>query len=827
MTKWILTPAKKRTAAEVGQKAANLSFLILHDYSVPKTVFVPVAAFDAVLRENRLDDKVRSVMGKQIAMQTLTELRVQIERLVFPEKLQSELAGFLEFWRKSGVRALAVRSSAISEDLGNHSFAGQYFSELNVPPDAKAVARAMRKVWASLFSERLWSYCQEHGLPLPAHSMGIILQEMVQARFAGVAFSQNPLAPEKDEVFIEFAEGNARQLVDGEVVPRQIYLNREKLRAGTPKDALLNINAHLPEWQAFVQRILQLEKQVGTPVDVEWAFDGKNYYFLQFRPVTTLTAGIIWSDENVGEVIPDVVTPFSWSILQPVTNGAYRYFLRNLGLSMPKEPLFALYEGKVYFNQNAFRRVMESFYLSTYLGAENKLGLKNMFKLVRFGYLLVRLGFFLLRLPYKIWPWNRTVPKEVIITGENLKPDRRIREIKRLLRYTRQLMNLHISVTIFAEIFYQALDKMCKTWCVQWDIDAARLLQGIGDVESTRPARALWEIGQWIRKNEVYREKFSQMTVEQLREWLAELPTRDPLRKAIDLFFEHYGHGALHEFELLYPRWQEDPGYILQSLRNFARYQRNGFDLQNRLLRLEKERNTLKEKALTGLRKQSWVRYRLFRYLLKKAEYFSLEREILKQQIVRLFAGIKEHLTVLSHHYFDDPRAIFYLTWPEVRELVRGKLKGQELTLKIQQRRLLRNRQSETLHPSRIKQIGNRWLALDSSETTEKDLVGIPCSSGVTEGRVQVVMQADENVQFERGDILVTKATNPGWTPLMVLAGGIITEIGGALSHGAIIAREFGIPMIAAVPKVTSRLKSGQWIRMNGQSGTIEILEED
>ncbi len=829
MAKWIFNSGKKLNAEQVGQKAANLSYLIQHGYPVPKTAFISVGALSKSLQNNRLEAPIKELLQKESAAlvppETLKDVRQKIEQLVLPEDLQDELAALLKQWRADGVQHLAVRSSAVSEDLGAQSFAGQYFSALQVDADLEAVSQAVRQVWASLFSDRVWSYCRQHDVPLPAQAMGVIIQEMVPARFAGVAFSQNPLQPEKEEVFIEYAVGSGQQLVDGEVVPGQLHLSKEKIHTGTLKFG--DVQRELGGLQEFVNRLLRLEEQTGSAVDVEWAFDGTTYYFLQFRPITTLGIGIVWSDENVGEVIPDVVTPFSWSILQPMTNGAYRYFLRNLGLRMPKQPLFTLYEGKVYFNQNAFRQVMEAFYLTTYLGPEKRISFKKLFKLLKLNYLLLRLGYFLLRLPYKIWPWNRVIPDQLIYSNENLTPQRHIREIKRLLGYARKAMNLHISVTIFAEIFYQALDKVCAAWCADEGIEASRLLQGIGDVESTQPARALWEIGQWIRNNETYRERFTKMSVDELQQWLANQPRRDPLRKAIDLFFEHYGHGALHEFELIYPRWREDSGYILQSLRNYARYQRNGFNLQEHLRTLEQERQALKEKALNHLQKYSWLRRKLFKYLLKKAEYFSFEREILKQQIVRIFAGLKAHLNALSNHYFDDGQAIFYLTWPEVQALVKGQLKGKELTLKIQQRRLLRNRQMEMVHPSRLKQIGDRWLPLTETGAAEGALTGIPCSPGVVEGKVQVILQADEGTQFERGDILVTRATNPGWTPLMVLAGGIITEIGGALSHGAIIAREFGIPMIAAVPEVTSRLKSGQWVRMNGQTGTIELLEED
>ncbi len=829
MAKWILKAAKNLSAEQVGQKAAHLSYLIMHGFRVPPAFFVPLSALQETLKINGLWQEFNALARPDtlpdLSSEALNRLRGKMGTMPLPEAFRQELKSLLSRWQKEGLQELAVRSSAASEDLNTQSFAGQYETVLNVPPQLEAVERAIRRVWASLFSERVISYVRQNTRPLPAQAMGVILQEMVPARFAGVAFSQNPLQAEKEELILEYVAGNGQRLVDGQANPKRLVFSREKITAGTAD--FRQAEKDLPQIDAFVQLILHLEKKVGQPVDVEWAFDGQDYYFLQFRPITALQEGIIWSDENVGEVIPDVVTPFSWSILQPMTNGAYRYFLRRLGLRMPKEPLFTLYEGKVYFNQNAFRKVLNAFYLSTYLNPRKKLRITTLPALLKPGYLYLRLAFFLLRLPYKIWPWNRSVPDRLLFTGPKQSPQVHLKEIKQRLRWAAKVMNFHISVTIFAEIYYQALDKLCTLWCASQKIEAARLLQGIGDVESTRPARALWEIGQFIRRNDRYREKFSQLTVDELQAWLDNLPRRDPLRKALDLFFEHYGHGALHEFELIYPRWQEDPGYILQSLRNYARYRRNGFDLQQRLRSLEKERIAATQKVLEYLKEQSRWKYKLFRHLLKKAQYFSLERELLKQQIVRLFFGLKRHLVAVSRHFFDDDQSVFYLTWPEVQRLVKGQLRGKELTLKIQQRRLLRNKQMEMVHPARIKQVGTRWIPLEEAGTADEHLRGIPCSPGIVEGRVRVVLNIDQGAQFEKGEILVTRATNPGWTPMMVLAGGIITEIGGALSHGAIIAREFGIPMIAAVSGITGQLKSGQWVRMNGQTGTIERLEED
>ena len=820
MRKWIVPNERGVSPEKVGRKAANLAFLREKGFLVPRTAFVVVPAFRNFLRHNRLLALVRQVRQQEEVsemLQTLAGLRKRIERGSLPEAFASEIGTLLDEWKAQGVSALAVRSSSVKEDLEQQSFAGQYASLLNVPLTVNAVAQAVKKVWASLFSDAVWSYCREHHLSPPGEEMGVILQAMVPAQYAGVAFTRTPLQEDDDELLLEFVEGLGEKLVDGTAVPRQIRWKRKdhSFNAKLANERRLS----LPGLPDFVQELLRLEGLVGRPVDVEWAFAGGRYYFLQFRPITTQENATVWSDENVGEVIPDVVTPFSWSILEPMTNGAYRYFLRKVGLRAPSEKLFALYEGKVYFNQTAFKKLLETFYLSTHLRADKSNWQKGL-GLIHLAYLLLRVAFFLRVLPRRAARVRR-LKRNAGFPASKV----RIKELRACLKQAQNLMNVHVAVTIFAEIFYQALDKVCREWCPEQGIEASKLLQGIGEVESTRPAQALWEIGQLIRHSETYRPTVQKLEPDEIGPWVDTLSQGDPLRKALQLFFETYGHGALHEFELLYPRWAEDPSYIYRTLKNYVTPRNNGFDLKKHLKKLSEEKYQLEQKAETQLQKFLLRRF-LFKYLLKKAEYFSFEREILKQALVRCFARLRQELVAIGKERLGSARAVFFLTWPEVQQLLRYEIDDGQIALKVRERQLLRQRQMQTEHPRRLKQWAGRWLPLDAPVASGRTLHGIACSAGMVEGRVRVVLQAEQGGTFEKGEILVTRATNPGWTPLLILAGGIITEIGGALSHGAIIAREFGIPMVAAVEDATKRLHTGQWVRLNGQTGTIEILEE-
>ncbi len=807
-----------RASRIVGQKAKNLSTLERLGFTIPKSVVVPVSVFRKQLKRQGLLPIVERLQNSNSAPELLAEIRRTLQNAPVLAELKNRLEKLLLNWQQQGVQSLAVRSSAINEDLPTFSFAGQYHTSLNVPLTVEAVVKAINEVWASAFNDSVWDYYLKNELSFKRFGMAVILQEMVDPLKAGVAFSQNPQMPESEEILVEYVEGLGKDLVDGEAEPRRIVVPRRKLTNPVSED--------LPGFEKFLQDLLRLEKTVGFPVDVEWALaKNSTYYFLQFRAITALKNAVIWTNENVGEVIPDVVTPFSWSILKPITNGGYQYFLRHVGLRQKNQQLFTLYEGKVYFNHNAFQQTLQAFYLSQYLQP----GISLFKKITNVGtllYRLGRLGAFSVQLPAKIRRVTaKKLPASEIPEGWNEK--RLLSELKQCLREIKKVMNVHVSCSIFAEIYYQLLDKFCKEHFPDTEMDASRLLQGIGEVESTRTARALWEIAQWIKTKPQYVEFFQQHEPSEIVEWVRDLPEGSTLKTQIEVFLETFGHASLHEFEILYPRWREDPTYVFLILKQYLTGNLNDIDVQDRLRSLETERDWNIKKAEELLKNAGKSQKILFGYLLKKAEYFSFEREVLKQRLVRLFDRLKRLVTGLNRRFFEEPDAIFYLTLDEISRVVREGSVAETLQLRINERREQRSRQLEMKHPERLKQIGDQWIPLWQSEPAEGVWSGLPCSAGVVEGRAHVLLNPEQSGDFKAGDILVTRATNPGWTPLISIAGGIVSEIGGALSHGAIIAREFGIPMVAAVKDATRLIKTGQMIRVDGQNGTIEILSKE
>ncbi len=836
---YLLEVDKKTTLETAGAKAYNLGRLIRYKYNVPSTLVLSVEAFRTFFRYNRLDDLwvalKRTVAGNKPPSQVV-EAAAALRRAVImgeiPEDIHGQIAEAANrhHWLHSS--KAAVRSSAINEDLVQHSFAGQYSSYLNVETDSSSLVHAIKGVWASQWSETLVIYCRKNDLDIPGPEIAVIIQQMVDAEIAGVLFSRNPYNLNANEIIVEYVSGLGDALVSGEKTPTHLVYQRRQANFKNA-DKTLTRSKETP-LRLLIAQALHLEKKTGLNVDLEWALADKQIYILQMRPITTMGQGILWTDENVGEVIPDIVTPYSWSILNPITNNAFRNYLSHAGIeNYPPGGLFGLFNGKVYFNRSAFQETLDYFYPSSYLRKLSEEGASRAKKIRRLLLFPLQIAKALLR----FYGFSQKLPARINAFYKNhkdllakcgYKKDQTVghalRSARSIVQSHEQTMFLHISDTIFAELFYQVLRKLGARWLpAEYSVD--RLLSGLDGAESVKSGEALWEIAQKVRGEQKLEEVFAKSTVPEI-EVLIKQPEFKEIRRDIGAFIRDYGHGALHEFELLFPRWWEDRAYIYTNINNYL--ENPSFDLPKHKAELRRRREELYEQAL---KKLSFLKRMFFKFLYRKAVFFSTHRENLKQRFLMAHSLLKKHLLHIGRHLkhkavFAAGKDIFFVEHEEIPALLNDENFAMNIMPEIEKRRKRRSENKKSRHPRRLMQIGETWKPLyDESEETSADMNGIGCSSGLVEGPVRVIEDESMFVHLQKGEILVAKSTNPGWTPLFVSAAGVITEIGGALSHGAIIAREYGLPMVAAVNNATRQLKTGDIIRLNGDSGHITILK--
>lgn len=849
MYKYFYTLDEKVDIANVGGKAYNLAKLHKESFLIPETQLLSIKAYNEFFQLNKLQDHIDLIQDQLTGKTTDLELESKIEplqklirngRMSFP--LATELELICKSFNKSEKVKLAVRSSAIMEDLVEHSFAGQFTTVLNVEANIYALQEAVKKVWASQWNRSAVYYHKRMGLSLQNLGMGVIIQKMVQPQISGVLFTVNPKNHNKNELVLEYIRGACEKLVSGRQTPVHLIYNRAKEKFS---DEHLVEQRHKRFFKSLIIQALQIEKEFNKPADIEWALHIGKMYFLQYRPITTFAIseaeGILWTNENVGEVIPDVVTPYCWSILESITKDSTVWFLKKLAVKKyPDCGLFSLYKGKVYFNKTEFNKILKLFYISEYINSIREKSINKIkkstaliFYILKTLWSMLHIGIFTVTLPVKIKrrlnSFQRKLKRIKFTDGGDTRYS--YKKSLEILNLQKRTMALHISGTIFAEVYYHYLKKICKEWFAgEPSLGVDDLLIGLNSAESAKSGTALLNLAKQISSNKEAFIIFEKEPIDLIEEKLSKIDNGEEIAAKIEDFINEYGHEALHEFELFYPRWREDKSYIFTNIQNYLKAP-GSYDLEEDIKKLSSRRIKNRENAFAHLKGIKNIFRRIFFiYLLKKAEFFSTQRENLKQAFVKAHSELKKHLLDIGkelqkQNIIDNANDILFITNAGIRNLVFNKIGVESIKELIKKRKEKREQYSGEKHPAQIKQVGDVWIPIAVNDKQSSfHLSGIGCSGGTAEGRVNIILSAEDFTQMEKGDILVTRFTNPGWTPLFVLASGIVTEIGGALSHGAIIAREYGIPMIAAVQGATGSLKTGDRILVNGNTGEIQLL---
>jgi pyruvate,water dikinase len=576
---------------------------------------------------------------------------------------------------------------------------------------------------------------------------------------------------------------------------------------------------------AVVRLARRVEAWAGRPQDVEWAIDqAGRVHLLQARPVTVVgssrRAATRWTRDNVGEVVPDPVTPLSWSVLEPLGNGAFAGVLRRLGMGRVPAGLFGRFYGRVYLNQTLFQAVMGRFYIS-------HAGWRALPRLAPTG---LRVLWQLFRLPGEAERVIRAV-QERRWAEEGLDlaapaPADLLDRVEEWRRLGAAVMEVHLAVTTVAELLYQTLDKVLSRWG-DGSVGPASLMAGLKGGRSAEVGRALAALAREVRRDEGLRDLVMGTVPQALPARLAETEPGRALWARIEAFLAEHGHGAPQEFELAAPRWRDDPTVILSALQAQVRAAGEEPTVDPAAVRIAATARV--ERRLNPA--QRW----LFRRLLRWAQAFTLAREDLKYHFVLAHGRLRDlYLDIaaglVAEGRLGDREDIFFLTANEVEELVGGERTPEEGRRRVAERRRAWEGYQKGVPPQALDQWadGRLWPVIPSAPPGGGDgplLRGLAASPGAYTGRARVVRTVDDGAALEAGEVLIAPAASPGWAPLLMAAGALVTEIGGALSHGAIIAREYGLPAVLNVGDATRRIRTGQLVHVDGSAGVVRLVE--
>lgn len=719
-------------------------------------------------------------------------------------------------------KPLAVRSSAIGEDGAKHSFAGVHDSVLGVR-GLEAIEAAVRQVLRSYKSAAALAYRERIGVPIGDGLAAVLLCEMVggsrgEPECAGVAFTCDPVTGSLDDIVVELVAGLGDKLVGGAVTPDRARIS---LRSGAI-EADEGFLALLPEPRVreLVRAIMRIEWALNdgddeTRFDVEWALEGDRIVILQARPVTStaqsarLPGGAIWSQANLIEVLPGILSPLSWSLARPGIRWVLREPFDQAGHVAPDDlVLVRRTDGRPFIELSALQWLGWINFgtlpsaINENLGGEapeidtGRVDTTFSDRVAR-GLGALRLLRHLVGLKATLEPQLarlRARADDVIASQK--------RDLTRaqLCREWEDLAELSLDVplglaaaaavpwlTIAKQLLQQRLDGN------QVNAVIGGLMAGRRGTVSAEQALALAQIGA-LRSNA---EKTA-------------LRTR---------FLETYGHRGFDELELENPRWRERPSDLDELERGFL-------DPEQIRRRMEQRR----EEAECELAKLPWWTRKAVRYLVEKIAYGFAIREEARSESVRVLGGFRAIALEVGQRLSErgeiaERRDVFHLTVPDIMAYLHGDWDGRGADVLVSQRKLQREQWRALPDPPHIirshgeDRAGASQPPLQSGEV----LHGIGVAPGRAAGTARIVLDPSSLGEFEVGDILVARATDPAWTPLFLKAGGIVVEHGGYLSHGAIIAREFGIPAVVNVKDGLRALEGNREVSIDGNHGTVAL----
>ncbi|MFG1656736.1 rifamycin-inactivating phosphotransferase [Micromonospora chersina] len=847
--------------AVVGGKGAHLGALARIDgLRVPAGFCVTTEAFRRVLADapsidDRLDQLARLNPDDREAISTLSaDIRRTIEGTPLPHDVAAAITRALT--ELGAEAAYAVRSSATAEDLPTASFAGQQDTYLNVIGPA-AILRHVSRCWASLFTERAVTYRQRNGIDHRAVHMAVVVQKMVFPRAAGVLFTADPVTSNRRVASVEASFGLGEALVsglvnadayrvrDGEIIDRAIATKRLAVHAlpagGTQEQAIAPERQDQPALtDAQVVRLVQLGRRIeahfGHPQDIEWCLVDDGFQVVQSRPITTLFPIPETGDgENhvylsVGhqQMMTDAMKPLGLSMwkmtaMAPMHEAGGRLFVdvtRLLASPASRDGFLEMAGRGDPLTRDALETVIDR-------------------------------GDFIPSLPDQAPPrppaGGTPAPIETdpaIVADLIARSEASVAALRRDIGTRSGPALFDFLLDAFAEqkrllsdprSMQAIMAGMDATWWLNDQLEAWLGEKNAADTLTlsaphnitSEMGLALLDVADVIRPHPEVVAFLQEVEDESFLDEMAKLPGGPEARDAIGAYLDRYGMRCVGEIDITRPRWSERPRtlvpVILDNVRNFEPGESTRRFEQGRQEAAKKEQDVLERlRALPdGQRKADETKR-----MIDRVRTFIGYREYPKYAIISRYlvykrALLEEAERLVRAGVLRAQEDIFYLTFAELHDVVRTHQADHQLI----RRRKDEFRWHQTLTPPRVLTSEGEGIAgaYRRDGVPAGALVGLPVSGGIVEGRARVILDLAE-ADLGPGDILVTPYTDPSWSPLFVAVEGLVTEVGGLMTHGAVIAREYGLPAVVGVEGATRLIRDGQRIRVHGTDGYVEIL---
>lgn len=871
-----LRSPEAKSRALSGGKGAELAARIGDAMPVPNGFVVTTRAFASFIAAEGLAElcaALRTAPLDQVA-ELAAQLRGKVLTADFPRALQDEVLDELRRieGEHEGRLLWAVRSSAVAEDMRSASFAGQYDTTLGAR--SEEVIEAIRQCWASAFGERALEYRRKLGST--DDGMAVVVQRLLAPETAGVCFTVDPMSGE-DRIVINANFGLGESVAGGYATPDTYVVARATFApisrlAGHKKTQVVaspggakTIDVASEKQSAFCLSEAQatevaklaaaVELRHGEPVDIEWAFENDELFLLQARAITSSLAASegppagwrpanntridprypLYSNGNIGEVLPGCITPLSWDHTGQLIEHAFRSQLEALG-ALGREDrrprVLGFFFHRPYVNVSLLLEaaartpgmtpdtVREEFIGKT--EATTRALAASDFMPHRWPRFL-RVGRAVLAharsLDAAIETSRQTADADVAKLTPEWLAEASDEELLELVRMSDELAKpsvVHVWASTLASVAFTQLRRATARWLEdESGALASELVTGIDDLPSAEPALALHALSEKIARTAslegIFRGDASDAdALIALRE--------DPLYGELEHFLRRHGHRGVAEAELNRPCWREDPSQVIALIRNNLRPGAvTPVDARERQRRAHRN-------AMARLAELGWWRRRWLKMLIRRARAGMMNRETMKDIVIRRLDRSRVtyrelNRRLLARGLTSTPDDLFFLTWPEVRALLTGSRTGTDVAPVIETRRR-DYRWSRQVDVPKLQDGEPRVLdATDLPSGEELDGLGV--SPGRVTGIARIVSDPRSGAYIEPGEILVAPVTDVAWTPLFAQAAGLVVEVGGLLSHGSIVAREYGLPAVVGVPGATKLIRTGDRITLDGTSGRV------
>jgi phosphoenolpyruvate synthase/pyruvate phosphate dikinase len=847
--------------ALAGGKGAHLGELSrIEGIRVPPGFCVTTDAFRRIIGEAPSIDDLLERLSRLNAddrdpIRTLSaEIRGTLEAIAIPDDVAAAITGALARFREQA--AYAVRSSATAEDLPTASFAGQQDTYLNVTGPA-AILEHVSRSWASLFTERAVTYRLRNGFDHHNVQMAVVVQQMVFPDAAGILFTADPVTSNRKVASVEASFGLGEALVsglvnpdrytvrDGEIVAKAVASKRLAILAspagGTREQAIEPERQEQPALtDAQVIRLEQLGRRIeahfGRPQDIEWCLADDGFQIVQSRPITTLfpipvaddAENHVYVSVGHGQMMTDAMKPLGLSLFQLT--------------ALPR-----MYEAGGRLFVDVAQRLASPTSRAAVLGA---LGKGDPLIGDALETILER-GDFIASLPDAVPagppPGGAPAPIETdpaIVTeliGHN---EASVADLKRDIRGKSGAALIDFILADIGELKRILFDPrshqvfmgaMEATWWLNEHLEAwlgeknaaDTLTQSVAHNVTSEMGLALLDVADAIRPYPDVVAFLEDVEDEGLLDELATLEGGLQARDAIRAYLDKYGMRCIGEIDITRPRWSERPStllpVILGNVKNFEPGAGERRFEQGRQEAWESEQDLLERlRALPDGEPKAEETKRM----IDRVRTFIGYREYPKYGIVSRYFVYKQALLeeaerLVQAHVIREMEDIFYLTLQELHDVARTNHADDRLI----SRRKDAFESHRALTPPRVLTSEGEVVTgtYRRDDVPAGALIGLPVSAGTIEGRARVILDMAD-AEIEPGDILVTTSTDPSWSPLFVAIAGLVTEVGGLMTHGAVIAREYGLPAVVGVEHATRLIRDGQRIRVHGTDGYVELL---